>query len=115
MILKDVEGFFLSKAGLTVHRKRIYEISSDKVKFNCDNCSITFELKSALVNHIRGCGGMKASSDDLRKCNHCLTEVTKSNLACHKRACRNWEGEDQNRPVIPRGNRKECDICGVQQ
>ncbi len=73
--MKDVERFFLSKSGVTVHRKRSHEISSDKVKCNCDNCSITFDLKSALVNHIRGCEGMRAPSDDLRKCNQCLTEV----------------------------------------
>lgn len=114
----DYEGcgvVFLSKAGLTIHTKRIHEISENKVKFKCDRCDTNFELKSALVNHNRGCGGLRASSNDLRKCDKCLTEVTKSNFARHRKSCRNGEEEDQPRQPRPRGDRKACDICGLEQ
>ena len=114
----DFEGcgkVCLSKAGLTIHRKRIHEISKDKVKFKCDTCNLIFELKSALVNHERGCGGLIASSSDLRKCDKCLSEVSKSNFARHRKSCRNGEGEEAPRPPRPRGSTKACDLCGIQQ
>jgi hypothetical protein len=47
-----------SKAGLTVHRRRMHEISSQKVNFKCDMCNLNFKMEANLVNHTKqGCGG----------------------------------------------------------
>ena len=110
---------FLSKSALTIHTKRIHEVSEDKVRFVCEDCEATFEIKSALIMHSRTCGGVKASREGLRKCNICLREVSKKNFARHMKGCRNEEGEDQVEPPAPapapRGDRKPCEICGMLQ
>ena len=101
-----------SKAGLVNHRRRIHQISREKVTFKCDACNSIFNTKGNLVNHMGGCGGAVASREGLKRCNICQREVTRSNFARHSRACR---GEAQQGQGGPRGRkcaRKVCENCG---
>ena len=46
-----------SKAGLTIHVKRMHEESSQKVDFKCNNCNKVFKQEANLLNHRKKCTG----------------------------------------------------------
>ena len=98
----------LSKSGLVNHKKRIHNVSKEKVMFKCNVCNMSFNSKSSLTNHQRGCGGLEASSNDFKKCDICFIEVTKSNFSRHRRDKHNI----RTTVVHTAGNRTNCDSCG---
>ena len=46
-----------SKAGVTIHRKRMHEVSSLKKTFKCDACDKVFKQEANLKNHMKICMG----------------------------------------------------------
>ncbi len=99
-----------SKAGLTNHRKRIHEISSQKVMFNCQRCGETFKSEANLKNHIKICTGIHAADPDLRQCDKCQRQISKGNFARHYRKCNNQEQEVRAN-IQERGPRYNCPNC----
>ena len=56
---------FKSKGGLTIHRKRVHEISKQKVKFTCTRCEEEFSQEANLWNHEEICTWVKGLSPRL--------------------------------------------------
>ena len=46
-----------SKAGLTVHQKRMHRAADERMRFPCDRCERVLETEGARVNHMRRCMG----------------------------------------------------------
>ena len=100
-----------TKAGLTVHRRRMHERSEQKVTFKCRGCNIVFEYEANLHNHEKSCTGRVTEDSDRRKCNRCEREVSKSNFARHRRQCM---GEDLPQPQArPPAVKARCEVCGT--
>ena len=104
-----------SKAGLTVHRKRMHEVSTHKVKFKCDKCNMSLSSESNKKNHEKVCGGIATENPDQRICFKCNKSINKSNIARHIRTC-NAAGQRQQIVTetvarVYRPNTKPCDNC----
>ena len=72
-----------NKAGLTIHRKRMHERSSQKIVFQCDRCSETFNQDANLINHKKSCTGLRALDPDKKICDVCNKTLGKSNFKRH--------------------------------
>jgi hypothetical protein len=79
-----------TKAGLAVHRKRVHEISNQKVIFNCDKCNKKFQQEANLLNHYPKCGGVTASVET-RRCPKCNKEISRKNISRHINGCNRGE------------------------
>lgn len=103
-----------SKAGLINHRRRMHEISEDKVKHKCSRCQQEFVQEANLLNHSKICTGLTAVDPNKRKCDVCGREIGKKGFARHYRTC-NPNQEDRPRIAARqyRGERGECDVCGI--
>ena len=103
-----------SKAGLTIHRKRMHEESKSKVMFKCELCQEVFKQEANLLNHKKVCTGLQASKEGYKKCDKCLGEFKKSGFNKHYKKCN--VGEPSERPEVVAtqytGERGDCDICG---
>ena len=49
------ERTFKSKAGLTVHQKRIHWRKEERKKFCCGRCGLVVEMEAAKNNHEKNC------------------------------------------------------------
>ena len=103
-----------SKAGLTIHRKRMHEQSKQKVTFTCELCTEVFKQKANLLNHKKACTGLKASKEGYKKCDKCLAEFAKKSFNQHYKKC--TAAEPSERPTVTAeqyvSERGECDLCG---
>ena len=80
-----------SKAGLTIHRKRMHEESEAKKQFQCE-CGKTFKQEANLKNHRRKCRGEevvpRVYKGERGECPGCGKMMAKTNIARHRReAC----------------------------
>ena len=98
-----------SRAGLTVHRKRIHERADNKAVFKCERCGLIFNYDSNLKNHQKSCSGRLAQDPERRRCGNCDREISSSNFARHRRTC----GGQNPPPPGPRppAARTRCNIC----
>ena len=109
-----------SKAGLTVHRRRMHEVSVLKKKFQCRVCGEDFKQEANLVNHRKICKEGSAAVGDRRRCDLCSKEVGKKSFAAHRRKCEsNRGGEAGQQEPAPRARvykalRKPCPSCGKE-
>ena len=105
-----------SKGGLTVHRRRMHEVSSRKKSFACEACGSSFQQEANKLNHMKICGGAVASQTDRRVC-ACGREFSKSYIARHRKKCMRAiaAGEEaaERRPRVYKGKRCVCS-CGVE-
>ena len=53
-VINGCEKNWRSKAGLVNHRRRMHQISKEKVTFKCDVCNTAFKTKCNLVNTCLG-------------------------------------------------------------
>ena len=79
-----------SKAGLTIHVKRMHEESGGKKKFPCEKCGEVFKQEANLRNHEKICKGK--SEDGRKKCEKCQKSYAKSYIARHRRKCAAEDG-----------------------
>ena len=93
-----------SKAGLTIHRKRMHEISSQKIVFTCDRCSETFNQDANLINHKKSCTGLRALDPDKKTCNICNKTLGKANFKRHY---------DSHFPEVPSQNNQRVTVARV--
>ena len=106
-----------SKGGLTIHRKRMHEVSSQKKSFHCVRCNETFNQEANLRNHEKACSGAVGEVSSKRKCDICSREIGKKSYAAHRRGCAIANGVvDTPSPPGPRarvyvGRRKNCPNC----
>ena len=105
-----------SKAGLTIHVKRMHEESVAKKKFSCDKCGEVFKQEANVRNHEKVCGGK--SEDGRKKCDKCQKSYAKSYIARHRRACAAEDGaiggEEEAVPAarVYRRGWGPCPKCG---
>ena len=110
-----------SKAGLTIHKKRMHEISTKKKSFECFGCKEAFKQEANLRNHEKICRGQGPVEAGKRKCDLCGKVLMKSNFAKHRRRCEvhlgvvREEEESQQPPArVYRGKTKPCPRCGKE-
>ena len=83
-----------SKAGLTVHRRRMHEVSTMKRKFSCDSCDEEFSQEANLKNHTKKCVGGEPAPPRVYKgktkpCPECGKVLSATNMSRHLReACK---------------------------
>ena len=83
-----------SKAGLTIHRKRIHEVSLLKKTFACTKCKEVFLQEANLRNHKKKCVGGEAAPPKTYKavrkpCPDCGKVMAATNKSRHqKEACK---------------------------
>ena len=108
-----------SKAGLTIHTKRMHEESAEKKVFVCERCKAEFKQEANLRNHEKICGG-EAAADGKIECGKCGKRYAKSYIARHKRTCQVAQGGEevvemaQPQARVYRALRKNCPECGVE-
>ena len=110
-----------SKAGLTIHKKRMHEVSTKKKCFECFGCKEAFKQEANLRNHEKICRGQGPVEAGKRKCDLCGKVLMKSNFAKHRRRCEvhlgvvREEEESQQPPArVYRGKTKPCPRCGKE-
>ena len=91
LVCEVCEKVCRSKAGLTIHRKRMHEESVLKKKFECE-CGASFKQEANLKNHRRKCQGMVEAPRVYRgvrgECPDCGKTMSTTNIARHrKEAC----------------------------
>ena len=102
-----------SKGGLTVHRRRMHEVSAKRKEFQCEECEEVFRQEANLLNHKKVCSGEVASGKDRRKC-ACGKDYSKGYYAKHRRTCpAAVEAVVQTRPRVYKGKRITCS-CGKE-
>ena len=107
-----------SKGGLTIHRRRMHEVSVKKRVFKCDECKGEFLQEANLLNHRKICDGGVAG--ERRLCALCGGSFSRKYVKRHMRSCAVRRGvllpapgeveEDAARVYRPK--RKDCDVCG---
>ena len=107
---------FFNKAGLTIHRRKIHEISGQKVKFSCQGCGGRFAQEANLKNHLKSCSNARATNPNKKRCGVCGREVDKRNFARH---VRNVCGAQNVGQVVTNttyvAKRYTCESCGLEQ
>ena len=71
-----------SKGGLKIHQKRMH--GTEKKEFRCV-CGLVLWSENALVNHSKACTGERAETEGKRRCEKGRKEVSKNNIARHRR------------------------------
>ena len=85
-----------SKGGLTIHKKRMHNISKLKKSFDCSKCGKSFPQEANLLNHKKFSGECSGELVRARKytakrkeCPHCGKEMAATNVSRHiKEACK---------------------------
>ena len=109
----------VTKGGLTVHRRRMHEVSVMKRMFGCERCGREFVQEANLKNHKKVCLG---EGDGLVvRCDLCGGSFKRKGLKNHRRGCAIRRGvvlpvgsppPPAPQPRIYRGLRKDCPQCG---
>ena len=76
-----------SRAGLTMHQKRLHRAAEERMRFQCGRCEKVLETEGARVNHERMCRGERILEDGRIEC-RCGRRITKGNISRHRRGCR---------------------------
>ena len=79
-----------SRAGVRIHQIRMHE--KVRGEFVCGSCGEIFKTENTMINHSKACGGVRTEREGYKRCEMCGREVTKSNIARHRRACTAREG-----------------------
>ena len=65
----------------------------ERLSFAWSRCNMAFGYEGARLNHEKACGGIAPSTRETRACEKCGREISKNNIARHRRACTAGEGE----------------------
>lgn len=74
------------RAGLTMHKKQMYRVFEERVKFVCEWCSSVLQTAEAKENNRGSCTG-EIRMVNGRECKQCVPWVVKGNYARHLRGC----------------------------
>ena len=104
----------MSKGGLTVHRKRMHEISTSKKNFDCDSCGRVFGQEANLKNHRKVCTGEGDGTE--KRCEMCDRTFKRKGFKNHQKSCAAKRGIVRlpsppppiSRPRVYKGKRKNC-------
>jgi hypothetical protein len=116
----DCEKICKSRGGLAIHIKRMHKESAEEAVFKCDGCGMEYRTEANLKNHVKSCGGRAAEGPGMARC-ECGRQVSKSNIARHRRRCTERRNirEDDHRGQQGRGPprvyvaaRVTCGQCG---
>ena len=85
--------------------------------FTCSKCELIFQQEGNLLNHMKACGGKKASCRTRRACGNCNKEYAAAGFAAHRKRCLGVEQHArQSESVQARvhvSKRAPCDQCGL--
>ena len=110
-----------SRAGLAIHMKRMHRRTEESVLFKCDACGVEMGVEANLKNHQKTCGGRRSEREGWAVCEGCGREITKGNIARHRRACTQLrdrrEVDDRQRQDgagarVYVARRRRCEWCG---
>ena len=107
----------VSRGGLTIHRKRMHEVSEKKRRFGCERCGREFLQEANLKNHLKACDGEEEEAE--KTCTLCGKTFKKRGFKNHTSACAARRGValvPSPPPQVPvarvyRARRKNCPIC----
>ena len=74
-----------SKGGLRIHQVRMHE--KQRKTFTCSKCNSTFASESSWKNHEKRCMVERAEDPSRARCGTCGKDVSKNNIARHRRTC----------------------------
>ena len=74
-----------SRAGLTMHEKRMHGVNEERVRFEYSKCGMSVETEGARKNHESTCTGGASGMNGRRECGKLITNA---NYARHVRTCR---------------------------
>ena len=115
-IFEGCDKVCYNKAGLAVHRRKVHEISKEKVSFSCQGCGSRFAQEANLKNHLKSCSNTRASNPNKKKCNQCGREVDKRNFARHMRTVYgNPVGQVESVATTYRAEYYTCEGCGLER
>ena len=77
-----------SRAGLTMHEKRMHRVNEERVMFACSRCGMSGETEGARKNLESTCSGGARRMDGRRECGKCGKLITNVNYVRHVRTCR---------------------------
>ena len=60
-----------SKAGLTMHEKKMHRVPNERVRFACSICGMNVETEGVRKNHERSCMGGEIGRDGRHECGRC--------------------------------------------
>ena len=100
-----------SRAGLTMHEKRMHRVAVERVRFECVKCGEQMKTEGAKKNHEKTCLGGAGGTDGRRECGRCARWVTRTNYARHVRVCGGERREEVAERRGVRGKVKECERC----
>ena len=108
----------VSKGGLTVHRRRLHEVSELKKKFGCERCGREFVQEANLKNHRKVCMG--EGDGTVVSCDLCEKSFKRKGFKKHRRSCAAKRGVVtlpsppplDPQPRVYRGRRMACPECG---
>ena len=112
-----------SKAGLTIHWKRMHDVSSQKKLFKCEGCSKEFGQEANLKNHVKVCTRGEDGNEKIN-CDACGKDFKRKGYPRHCSACLLRHGvcaqDAQLEPVpeeaparVYKAKRKPCPQCGI--
>ena len=106
-----------SKGGLTLHRRKMHEISKEKVVFKCQGCGKVFKQNANLLNHLKSCNSTEAAADPTKtKCGNCRKDISKSNFSRHRRVCGGNNDQQVQEPAeYYVAATYMCPGCGTEQ
>ena len=114
---EDCDKICFNKAGLTIHKRKMHQISSVKVVFSCQGCGSRFVQEANLKNHLKACSNTRASDPNKRKCDVCGREINKKSFARHRRIVCGVQNANQGAQTatVYRAKRYICETCGLEQ
>ena len=88
-----------SKGGLTIHQRKMHNVSKLKKSFSCKKCGSDFPQEANLLNHLKFSGECRQEVVRAKKyvakrkeCPYCHKEMAATNVSRHiKEACRGGE------------------------
>ena len=75
-----------TKGGLRIHQVRMHE--KQRKTFTCSKCNATFASESSWKNHGKRCMEERAEDPSRARCGTCGKDVSKNNIARHRRICK---------------------------
>ena len=84
-----------SKAGLTVHQKRMHRAAEERVRFPCVRCGRVLQTEVAREIHERKCMNERMTMEGRLVCGRCGRAYSRADMSEHRRRCEGMTGQGE--------------------